>query len=537
MLTPEQSAALRRMDPELARQIIWKGPTTAALVSAVPGVLDVVFRLSTGLLGPAGADYLVSKLVGFDVHVEPMDFTELLEVAKHMGPGPHPGTGTDQSVHGSGVGRINVASPGSGAGKSRTYDPTAEYRSDHATAAALDPGWESKVLAKAQELPGFGQAETLDDVVALLEHNVEQTYQRGIQHEDSELWKTWYPLGNKLGAEWAMAAGVHPDVAYAVIARLSPQSDWDANLVMASEVIRILDQDPVITDDLRDIGMSLMQEINSRRKTPLSDDELPSIEVGKKLSELSPEAAAHVVRGMSQAEGTKLPDGSGFRWQSEYNLARSVEMFRAAKADDYGAIDGLLGVDMKIRSFYNNLRDPFDTNFGEVTVDTHATGIALGVPLTTSAREITTSMERQALLSYDGQRGKLSSLNVLGSPSSTKAGVKGMYPLIADAYRNVAARRGVLPREVQSVTWEQWRYDWPAISRKKWVLDTVRGIHHEMGHNERADAAIEEFRLQMPGVAPRGSGAGKPESVTGGATRWSNQYGEGYVWGEDERQK
>ena len=437
-----------------------------------------------------------------------------------------------------GVGRINVATPGSG--KKGNYDPAAEYYSDHATAAKLAPEWEAKVLTKIQQLPGFGNVKNLDEAVALMEYNVEQSFLKGIADPQSKQWREWYPTGNEMGAAWAAKAGVHPDIAYAIMARLSPQAHWDANMVMAEETMRILDADPVLTEEIAAAAIQKRNDIYASRK--VSQGELPVITVGKRLSELSPEAAAHVVRSMSEGEGVTLPNGQGFRWQSEYNLARSVDMFREGKAGSYDPIDDLIGVDMKIRSFYNNLRDPHDTAFGEVTVDTHAVGIAIGVPVTTSSREIDTGANPNALVSYDGTRGRLSGLAVLGSPSSLPAGVKGAYPLIADAYRNVAARYqdkfpGLLPREVQSVTWEQHRQDWPKLARKSWMLDVTRGIHHELGHGPEADAAIEEFRLQLPQVAPLGLGAGKPESITGGPTKWANQYGSGYVWGEDERQE
>jgi len=443
----------------------------------------------------------------------------------------------DQKTHGNwatGVGRLNVATPGSG--KKGDYNRASEYRSDHASAAKRDPKWEAKVLGRVQELAGFGNVTDLEEAVALMEHNIEQSFLRGITNPDSEQWRSWYPLGNEFGETLAIEAGVHPDIAYGIIARLSPQCDWDANMVMAAEVMRVLSTNPVLTEEMAASANSLLDDVNGRRKQPAGEGELPDITAGKRVSDLSPEAAAHVIRSISQDEGVTLPGGASFRWQSEYNMARSVEMFRAGKTEDYTAVDDLMGVDMKIRSFYNNLRDPFDADFGELTVDTHAAGIAIGIPVTTSSREIDTKLDRNALLSYDGTRGRLSSLSILGTPSSVSAGVKGAYPLIADAYRNVAARHGVLPREVQSVTWEQHRLDWPPVARKHWALDVTRGIHHELGHGPEADAAIEEFRSQMPGVAPLGEGAGKPESVTGGATRWANQYGQGYVWGEDERE-
>ena len=41
--------------------------------------------------------------------------------------------------------------------------------------------------------------------------------------------------------------------------------------------------------------------------------------------------------------------------------------------------------------------------------------------------------------------------------NSAKTGVQGNYGLYAEAYRRAAAERGVLPREMQSITWEAVR--------------------------------------------------------------------------------
>ena len=38
--------------------------------------------------------------------------------------------------------------------------------------------------------------------------------------------------------------------------------------------------------------------------------------------------------------------------------------------------------------------------------------------------------------------------------SSSISGAQGSYGLIADTYRRVAAEHGLLPRELQSITWE-----------------------------------------------------------------------------------
>jgi hypothetical protein len=43
---------------------------------------------------------------------------------------------------------------------------------------------------------------------------------------------------------------------------------------------------------------------------------------------------------------------------------------------------------------------------------------------------------------------------VPGPPKDAATGLAGTYPLYAEAYQRVAKKLGILPRELQSVTWE-----------------------------------------------------------------------------------
>jgi hypothetical protein len=47
--------------------------------------------------------------------------------------------------------------------------------------------------------------------------------------------------------------------------------------------------------------------------------------------------------------------------------------------------------------------------------------------------------------------------NLSGPPEQSELGVYGTYPIYADAIREAAAQRGLLPREMQSITWEAIR--------------------------------------------------------------------------------
>lgn len=333
---------------------------------------------------------------------------------------------------------------------------------------------------------------------------------------DAKRWGEWYPIANKLGTKWSKETGVHPDAVYAVMARLSPQADWNDNMTMAREVVRLLHEDPVVTKDVLKAHRALqLKQAEMYGKEP--DAPLPQDMAGKRLSELSDLDAGKMVRAISDTRGPLQvidheenpmvkEDGEPryVRWQSNDNLMRSVSIFRNPTFEN---ISQQMGEQHKIRAFYNNIRDPHDEEFDDVTVDTHAYGIGLGIPVTTASTEITNAK---------------GSITLPGAPKSTKAGTVGVYPIFVEAYREAAKERGMIGRRMQSITWEQWRKEWSPKARAPWMVDTARNIQHAAARGdidrEESWKILAEFRRQLPGA--EGGGTNKEENITGDAARY-----------------
>lgn len=91
----------------------------------------------------------------------------------------------------------------------------------------------------------------------------------------------------------------------------------------------------------------------------------------------------------------------------------------------------VLPMDMKTGNFYRSILDPTDTE--AVTIDRHAHDVALGVPY------------------GDRERG-LSS--------------KGRYAVLSLAYRNAAAKLGILPSELQATAWVVWTESLAGVKRR-----------------------------------------------------------------------
>lgn len=113
------------------------------------------------------------------------------------------------------------------------------------------------------------------------------------------------------------------------------------------------------------------------------------------------------------------------------------------------SIDNTLGMSAsgdathKVRSFYNNILYPNLLN-GHVTIDTHAVAAALLRPLSGESTEVKHNLGKGELGLY-------------GPGQSKVTGYNGTYGIYAEAYRRAADKLGLLPRELQSITWEAVR--------------------------------------------------------------------------------
>jgi hypothetical protein len=106
---------------------------------------------------------------------------------------------------------------------------------------------------------------------------------------------------------------------------------------------------------------------------------------------------------------------------------------------------------LKTGNFYRSIMDPSDPE--AVTIDRHAHDIALGRPY------------------GDADRG---------------LGAKGRYAVLSLAYRNAAAKLGILPSELQATTWVVWTESLAGVKRRPVI---ARYDHARVDVGERFDHA------------------------------------------------
>jgi hypothetical protein len=278
----------------------------------------------------------------------------------------------------------------------------------------------------------------------------------------------WYESANKLSKGISDQHGITEPQAAGTIATQSPQKDWDMNVSLARRITDIYKnhQDTVTTPEMIQKGLDIV------KKTGANEDLGKAIKnlEGKKLSELTdpydraawvrlrdeahnPRSFESIDPGTGESTGLRTnADGSPSKiaWGSLPQISNALSILDDGSREN---ISDKLGGMHKVRNFYNNIIDP--TNDQDVTIDTHAVAAALLQPLGGTAEEV---------LDNFGKAGK-----------HTGTGVKGTYPLYAEAYRQAAKDLGIKPRELQSVVWEHVRNifpsEWKSPANEKVVKD------------------------------------------------------------------
>lgn len=283
--------------------------------------------------------------------------------------------------------------------------------------------------------------------------------------------RLWYDGARKITDDWSQKYGVPDHSVAGALAALSPQKDWYQNVSLAERVLDAMKGQGgnfyrgFAADDSMEKTLRSIASLNKDKYDPLWQ-----MIRGKTLSDLdavqdvSPEARARAkamwIRLHDETYNDKshpivTPEG-GFGqpvmtdkgvpakvgWGSLGEMAKAIQAIEAA--DNPAALSELMGERHKVRNFYNNILNPNSPN-GDVTIDTHAVAAGLYRPLSGNSLEVSHNFKNYPGAGLPTARG------------TAITGVQGLYPLYAEAYRRAANRRGILPREMQSITWEAVR--------------------------------------------------------------------------------
>ena len=275
----------------------------------------------------------------------------------------------------------------------------------------------------------------------------------------------WYDGARNITERWSKDYGV-PDTSIAgALAALSPQKDWYQNVSLAERVLDVIKpkgNTPTSFTSEMEATFRGIESLNKPKYEPL----LQAIK-GKSYNQITdPDPAvqntlrALFVRLHDQTykipdyrvvspEGDFLDvarnaDGSASRvaWGSLNEIGKAIGAIESN--GDVNTISRLMGERHKVRNFYNNIYDP-NSPYGDVTIDTHAVAAGLMRPLSGNSLEVDHNFKNISVAGRGTTKG------------SSTTGMSGNYGLYAEAYRRAAAERGILPRQMQSITWEAVR--------------------------------------------------------------------------------
>jgi len=325
--------------------------------------------------------------------------------------------------------------------------------------------------------------------------------------------KLWYDGARAITDRWSQEYGLPDHSIAGVLAALSPQKDWYQNVSLAKRVLNTMRGNG--ENFYHGFTFSPEMEAAFRGRDKLNKPKyegLLNMVKGKSLGDIdkgegspqeksilkafwvrmhdeahsSPEHPIITPEG-NEGELVKTTKGENARvgWGSMTEIAKAIRAIEAQNDPD--ALSALMGEKHKVRNFYNNILVP-NSRHGDITADTHAVAAALYRPLSGQSTEVAHNFANST------------GPGIPAAGGSALTGIQGTYPLYAEAYRKAAKARGILPREMQSITWEAVRGLFP---------DTFKTAKN----NKAVDAIWNQYKA---GKIPQSEARRQVDEIAGG---------------------
>ena len=330
-------------------------------------------------------------------------------------------------------------------------------------AANLIKGYNISENTKLYE--NFSDLEIIEDYIESMRSNLLYIYD-SIDPEIRNRSSKWYDGARVIIDRFSNEYGYKPEVIAAVMSAQSPQKDWFMNVSLSERMLDITKNfgNTQFTPEMmvtakrifgKDKYKAALNHISntSRNSTSLNnlDHSLHKAMWIRIFDETYNDRGHRIITPEGEflnyaLTGKGAPKKTG--WGSLSEMSKAVSVMEDGSIEN---ISIQMGNRHKIRSFFNNLITP-NSKEGHSTIDTHAVAAAHFKPLSGKALEVDHNFGAYTGGKKEGRAAKYGTI-----PSSSVSGSKGTYGLVADAYARAANDRGVLPRQMQSITWEAIR--------------------------------------------------------------------------------
>jgi len=288
--------------------------------------------------------------------------------------------------------------------------------------------------------------------------------------------KNWYRGANQLASGLSNRYGATIEQAAGVLAALSPQKDWYQNVSLADRVFDSYEagvrSGTALPDEKHAAKLKELyakKEYADNVKAVLSRPFAELTDIQKAMWVRSHDQAFSdrgydIISPTGQSMGPALTakgDKATAAWGSNNEIAKAIRVIENGDIDN---ISMQMGEQHKVRNFYNNIVAPEYARempaIADVTMDTHAIAAGQLMPLSGSSPAVAANFGS-------------------GAPGSAVTGASGTYGINADAYRMAAEQAGIMPREMQSVTWEAVRNLYPAKWKNASNKAAIEGIWND----------------------------------------------------------
>lgn len=368
--------------------------------------------------------------------------------------------------------------------------------------------WMSAVADLVTQYPGYREAKSattperqLERQVRFMTDNLVWLHDQ-VPEEIRARSKLWYDGARKIAEAMSRKYGIEPSQAAGILAALSPQKDWFMNVSLADRVAQIMAERQTFR-----WSRQMAETADRIFGKPVYKVAIDAIK-GKSLGELELDYEramwlrvydeAHNPRSFMivSPEGDLVAEARTIKgelakpaWGGNVTIAKAVSIFRDGS---FANINEQLGRKHKVRNFYNNILVPNSPN-GHVTIDTHAVAAALLRALSGNSVEV---------------------MHNFSGPKSAHAGLEGSYALYEEAYRRAAAELGLLPRELQSITWEAVRGLFvPGFKAQQKNVDAVDAIWYKYRKGRLSYEDARDQALQLGGGIDAPSWPGRDPGV------------------------